>query len=58
MTDDIAFLITGIIYLAIILILVRPSSPGPAIVNNIFTALTDLVKGTTGYNNDTSTPTS
>ncbi len=49
MTDDIAFLITGIIYLAIILILVRPSSPGPAIVNNIFTALTDLVKGTTGY---------
>lgn len=49
MTDDIGFLLAGVIYLAIILILVRPSSPGPTIINNIFTALTDLVKGTTGY---------
>lgn len=39
----------GGIYLAILYLLARPGSKGPAIVNNIFNALSDLVKGTTGY---------
>jgi hypothetical protein len=42
-------LMAGGIYLAILYLLVRPDSKGPAIVNNIFNALSDLVKGTTGY---------
>jgi hypothetical protein len=39
----------GSIYLAILYMLVRPASKGPTIVSNVFDALSDLVKGTTGY---------
>ena len=47
--DDFVNLMLGSIYLAILVMLVRPSSKGPTIINNVFGALSDLVKGTTGY---------
>lgn len=49
MGDNAATILAGIIYMAILLLLVRPSSKAPTVINNIFGALTDLVKGTTGY---------
>lgn len=39
----------GSVYVAIIMMLVRPNSKGPAIINNLFNAMTDLVKGSTGF---------
>jgi hypothetical protein len=47
--------LAGAIYLAIIYVLVRPNSKGPTIIDNVFTALSDLVRGVTGqtYNSAT-----
>jgi Tfp pilus assembly protein FimT len=42
-------LMVGIIIIAILYMLVRPSSPGPAIIEQLSSALTDLVKSSTGY---------
>lgn len=50
MTKDGVFsLVAAMIYLAILFMLVRPGSNGPTLVNTIFSALSDLVKGTVGY---------
>lgn len=50
MTKDGVFsLVAAMIYLAILYMLVRPNSKGPALVNTVFNALSDLVKGTVGY---------
>lgn len=42
------FFIIGIIYMAILYTLVKPSSKGPQILQNILGTFTDLVRGTTG----------
>lgn len=55
MKDSLFTLIAAVIYLAIIYTLVRPGSKGPTIVNNVFNALSDLVKGSIGYTYDSST---
>jgi hypothetical protein len=51
--DSVWFLVVAIIYLAILVLLVRPSSQGPNIVTTIFDAFSDLLKGSTGYGNQT-----
>jgi hypothetical protein len=55
MKDKITLLIVAIVYIAIIYRLVRPGSKGPAIVTNLSSVLTDLVRGATGetYNSAT-----
>lgn len=56
MNRDMVFtLIAAIFYLAILYLLVRPSSNGPSIINTIFTSFSDLVRGTIGYTYDNST---
>lgn len=57
MRENITFFIVGIIYLAILFALVRPGSTGATLVNNIFSAFTDLVRGVAGQTYDTSTGT-
>jgi hypothetical protein len=49
MKDSAWAIVIGAIYIAIVMMLVRPNSKGPAIINTIFAALSDLVKGSTGY---------
>ena len=48
-TDGIWYVITAVIYLAVVMILVRPSSKGPQIIGQLLDAFSDLLKGTTGY---------
>lgn len=55
MSDNVFTFIAAIIYIAILYMLVRPGSNGPTIVNNIFSALSDLVRGSIGYTYDTQT---
>ena len=40
--------IVGIIYLAILFVLVRPNSQGPTLVSNVSDGLTNLIKAATG----------
>lgn len=50
MSKDLIFwFIAASIYGAIIYMLVRPNSKGPELINNIFNALDDLVRGSVGY---------
>jgi hypothetical protein len=49
--DGIWYVLIAMIYLAIIMMLVRPGSKGPAILGQLLDALGDLIKGTTGYGN-------
>lgn len=49
MTDSAWYLIVGAVYLGILMLLVRPSSNGPAIINQLFDAFASLLKGTTGF---------
>lgn len=53
--ESIFTLIAAIFYLAILYVLVRPGSKGPTLVNSIFSAFTDLVRGATGETYDSST---
>lgn len=55
MKDQITFLIVGVIYLAILMLMVRPNGKGAALVETLFTAFTDLVRGTTGQTYDQKT---
>lgn len=56
MTKDAIFTwIAAVFYIAIVYILVRPSSKGPAIVTNVFNAFSDLIRGSIGYTYDSST---
>lgn len=49
MSDTGWVILIGAAYIAGIMTLVRPSSKGPQIINSVLGALTDLVKGVTGY---------
>lgn len=55
MKDQFFTLIAGVIYLAILYVLVRPGSKGPTIVNQILSTFADLVRGVTGYTYSQST---
>ncbi len=55
MKDSAFSFIAAIIYLAILYMLVRPGSKGPTIINTVFSALSDLVRGSVGYTYDSST---
>jgi hypothetical protein len=57
MTEKAGFFIVGILYLATLYVLVRPNSNGPTIINNLFSAFTDLVRGVSGQTFDSSTNT-
>lgn len=48
MEDTLGWIIVGVIYLAILYRLVRPSSQGPVLVQNVGNMLADLVRGVTG----------
>jgi hypothetical protein len=53
--DQIFTLIAAVFYLGILYLLVRPTSKGPTIVNNIFNAFSDLIRGSIGYTYDSTT---
>jgi hypothetical protein len=53
--EIIFFMVAATIYGAVLYMLVRPGSNGPQLVNNIFNALSDLVRGSVGYSYDAST---
>lgn len=55
MSDAVGAFIAGILILATIYVLVRPGSKGPTIVNSIFNALSDLVRGSVGFTFDSQT---
>lgn len=55
MRDQIGVFLVGILYLAILYVLVRPSSKGPTIINNILGTFADLVRGVSGQTFDSST---
>lgn len=55
MRDQIGVFLVGILYLAILYVLVRPSSKGPKIINNILGTFADLVRGVSGQTFDSST---
>jgi hypothetical protein len=44
----VAVFVVGIIYLAILFVLVRPNSQGPTLVSNVSDGLTNLIKAATG----------
>jgi hypothetical protein len=44
----VAVFLVGIIYLAILFVLVRPNSQGPTLVSNVSDGLTNLIKAATG----------
>jgi hypothetical protein len=48
MGKDFGTFLVGIIYLAILFVLVRPGSQGPTLVSNVSSGLTGLVNAGTG----------
>lgn len=48
MTREFGSFLTGIIIIAVLFVLVRPNSQGPALVKNVSGALTGLVQAATG----------
>jgi len=52
--DSVWYIVIAAIYLAILMLLVRPNSKGPQIVGQLLDALGDLLKGTTGFGTQTS----
>jgi hypothetical protein len=57
MRENIAFFLVGVLYLSTVYVLVKPNSKGPTIVNNLFSAFADLVRGVSGetYNSSSNT---
>lgn len=55
MEDTLGWIIVGVIYLAILYRLVRPSSDGPKLILNVGNTLADLVRGVTGETYDPKT---
>lgn len=51
MSDYIGAFLVGIIYLAILYLLVKPGSDGATAIKTVSTALADLVKTATGSTN-------
>jgi hypothetical protein len=43
-----ASLVTGVVIIAILFVLVRPGSKGPALVTNVSKGLSNLIKSATG----------
>jgi hypothetical protein len=48
MTKDFGTFLIGIVYLAVLMVLVRPGSQGPTLVSNVSNGLTGLVNAGTG----------
>jgi hypothetical protein len=48
MTKDFGTFLIGIVYLAVLFVLVRPGSSGPTLVQNVATGLTNLINAGTG----------
>lgn len=48
MTKDFGTFLVGIVYLAVLFILVRPGSQGPSLVTNVADGLSNLVNAGTG----------
>jgi hypothetical protein len=48
MTKDVGTFLVGVVYLAILFVLVRPGSQGPTLVNNVGSSFTNLIKAGTG----------
>lgn len=48
MTDAFGTFLVGIIYLAVLFVLVRPGSQGPTLVSNVANGLSSLVNAGTG----------
>lgn len=48
MTKDFGTFLIGIVYLAILFLLVRPGSQGPGLVQNVASGLTNLITAGTG----------
>lgn len=55
MRENIAFFVTGVIYLAVLYVLVRPNSTGPQVLEKILTTFSDLVRGVAGQTYNSST---
>jgi hypothetical protein len=45
---DVGAFLVGVIYLAVLFVLVRPGSQGPTLVSNVSTGLANLIKASTG----------
>lgn len=48
MTKDLGTFLIAIVYLAVLFVLVRPNSQGPALIKNVSDGLSGLVKAGTG----------
>ena len=48
MSKDLGTFLVGIVYLAILFVLVRPGSQGPTLIGNVATGLQGLVTAGTG----------
>lgn len=48
MTKDLGAFLIGIVYLAVLFVLVRPGSQGPTLISNVAGGLTGLVNAGTG----------
>lgn len=55
MSDKIGTLLVGVLYLAILYVLVKPNSNGPNLVNTVLGTFADLVRGVSGQTFDSST---
>lgn len=48
MTKDLGTFLVGIVYLAVLFVLVRPGSQGPKLVSSVTGGLSNLIKSATG----------
>lgn len=55
MGDKVSLFLVGILYLAILYVMVRPQSKGPTIVEAVLGTFSDLVRGVTGQTFNSST---
>jgi len=54
-SDKVATILVGVLYLATLYVLVKPNSQGPALVNTVLTTFSDLVRGVSGQTYNTQT---
>jgi len=57
MSGKVAGWLTGILYMAILYMLVRPGSNGSQLVQNLLSSMADLVRGVEGQHYDSSSQT-
>lgn len=48
MEKDLGAFLIGVVYLAVLFVLVRPGSQGPSLITNVSNGLTGLIKAGTG----------